>query len=39
MNFLFSPESFIATGNDNDDKELDDSTNAKNVLLKYFKGN
>lgn len=31
MNFLFSPESFIATGNDNDDEELDDSTNAKNA--------
>jgi hypothetical protein len=39
MNYLFSDESFIATGNDNEDLELDDSTSAKNVLLEYYKGN
>lgn len=40
MNYLFSPESFIATGNDNDDDEtLDDETNAKNILMTFYKGN
>lgn len=39
MNYLFSDESFIATGNDNTDRELDCETNAKNVLLDYYKGN
>jgi hypothetical protein len=39
MNFLFSEESFIATGNDNSDQELDDETNAKNVLYEYYKDN
>ena len=39
MNYLFSPESFIATGNDNDDRPLDDKTNAENILMTFFKGN
>jgi hypothetical protein len=39
MNYLFSPESFIATGNDNNDRQLDVETNAKNILLEYEKGN
>lgn len=39
MNYLFSPESFIATGNDNDDETLDDETNAKNILMTFEKGN
>ena len=39
MNYLFSPESFIATGNDNDEEELDVETNAKNILWQYDKGN
>ena len=39
MNYLFSPESFVATGNDNDDEDLDDKTNAKNILMTFDKGN
>lgn len=39
MNYLFSPESFIATGNDNSDEGLDDDTSATNILYDYYKGN
>jgi len=39
MNYLFSDESFIVTGNDNDDECVDDTTKAKNILLDYYKGN
>lgn len=39
MNYLFSPESFIATGNDNSDEGLDTDTKATNILYDYYKGN
>ena len=40
MTFLFSDESFVATGNDNDDMDLMDSkTDAKEILYVYDKGN
>ena len=39
MNYLFSPESFIATGNDNCNEELNVDTCAKNILMEYYKGN
>lgn len=39
MNYLFSPESFVSTGNDNSDDDVDVTTNAKNILFEYYKGN
>jgi hypothetical protein len=39
MNYLFSGESFVATGNDNSDERLDCETDAKNILFDYYKGN
>lgn len=39
MNYLFSPESFVSTGNDNDEDDVDTTTNAKNILFEYYKGN
>ena len=38
LNYLFSNESCVATGNDNDDK-IGDITNPKNILLEYDKNN
>ena len=39
MNYLFSDESFISTGNDNTERELDCNTNANNILFEYYKTN
>lgn len=39
MNYLFSDKSFVVTGNDNTEEELDCGTDANNILFNYYKGN
>lgn len=39
MNYIFSDKSFVATGNDNTEEELDCGTDANHILFNYYKGN